>query len=170
MTNPLRIELMCVIRFNLCNKIKYPTDATLSTSGTIHVSSLGVTPMLRQSDDMNILKSIEAPCLSAPTGLRGTVHSPLKSSSTPIFDNYTATGGWTSQLRIIVTFWRTGRFILLSSCGAVKLGAPFARRGPGCAAAHYRKSEVTLLQARFPNSVIYATINHGIPKHWRITA
>ncbi len=40
--------------------------------------------MLRQSDDMNILKSTEAPCLSAPTGMRWTVHSPLKLSPSPI--------------------------------------------------------------------------------------
>ena len=40
-------------------------------------------PMLRQSDDINILKSTEAPRLTAPTGMRWTVHSPLKLSPSP---------------------------------------------------------------------------------------
>ena len=40
--------------------------------------------MLRQSDDMNILKSTEAPRLTAPTGMRWTEQSTLKLSPSPI--------------------------------------------------------------------------------------
>ena len=53
---------------------------SMQTSGAIQASRPGVTPMLRQSDDMNILKSFESSRLTAITRLRKPVPSPLITS------------------------------------------------------------------------------------------
>ena len=87
MTNPFIIQSSDVIRFIWANQIVWRTVGSVRTQPrhtAIHVSSPGVTPMLRQSDDMNILKSIEAPRLTAPTGMRWTEQSTLKLSPSPI--------------------------------------------------------------------------------------